>query len=92
MFLPINEISRQKRDIIFACFEGRQDNGKNFQPVVQIIAKMSFLDVAVKIPVGGRYDPNIDLAGFGITHALEFSLLQHPQQLYLNIRADLTGS
>jgi len=62
--LPIDEMSCQKRDVFFAYFEGRQDNGKDFQPVVQIISKISLLDAAVKIPVGGRHDPYIDLAGF----------------------------
>jgi len=62
--LPVDEMSRQKRDVFFTYFEGRQDNGKDFQPIVQIISKMPLLDAAVKIPVGGRHDPDIDLAGF----------------------------
>ena len=62
--LPIDEMSRQKWDVFFTFYERRQDNGKDFQPIVQIISKMSLLDAAVKIPIGGRHNSYIDLAGF----------------------------
>ena len=61
----------------------RQMNGDNVQAVIQVLAKAALSDPLEQVAVGGRDEPHIHTNRFRTAQALEFTLLQDPQQFRL---------
>jgi hypothetical protein len=57
--------------------------------VVEILAKAASAHRFGQIAVGGRHDAHVDLDGARAAHALEAALLQHAQQLGLQLGFEL---
>ena len=63
----------------------RQGDGEDVEPVVEILAKRAIADLALEIAVRRRDHPDVDLHRVGPAHALELALLQHAQELDLDL-------
>src|SRR5437773_10764737 len=79
----------QQWDIFRAFPQGWNVNRKNIQPVKQVFAKFSLLNHLLEFAIGGS-----DQAGIGVnspcaSQPLEFSLLEHAQQLGLKLERDV---
>src|SRR5215469_5670166 len=79
-----DEMCGQQCDIFTALTQRRNFNGKDPQPVVEILAKTALVNLPGQIAIGGGDHADIDLARMNIADAFEFLLLQHPQQLGLH--------
>ena len=55
------------------------------QPVIQILAKPLGLDFGHQVAIAGGDDAGVDADGLRVADALELALLQHPQQLDLQL-------
>ena len=60
------------------------------QPVEQVFSEFASLDQLNQIPVGGRYQANIEAYLTGAAYSRGFTLLNHTQQLGLNMQGQLT--
>ena len=69
--------------------QGRQLQGKHVQPVKQILAEAPGRHLVGKVTVGGGNNADIQVDQFGTAQALDFPLLQHPQQFRLQLDGHL---
>src|SRR5437762_9662515 len=79
----------QHWDIFRAFPQGWNVNRKNIQAVKQVFAKFPLLNHLSEVAIGGR-----DQAGIGVnspcaSQPLEFSLLEHTQQLGLQLDGNI---
>jgi hypothetical protein len=65
----------------------RQLDGHHVEPVIQIVAESAGRYLIFQILVGGGDDAGIDADGAAFADALELLLLQHAQQLDLQLGA-----
>src|SRR6185312_11647051 len=56
----------------------------NIETIIEVLAKRSLLQRRAQIAVGRGEQPHIHFERFGASQALELSLLEHPQELYLD--------
>ena len=77
---PLHEMPRQQRNVLPALAQGRHLDGKNIQTVKQIAAKFVIEHTFCQVSVGRGDQTNVDLDGAVAAQALEFLVLQHPQQ------------
>ncbi|MND77201.1 hypothetical protein D3C80_688690 [compost metagenome] len=82
---------RERGDVHRSVAQRRRLNRKHIQTKIQVFAKTLGLHFLPQITVGSRHDPYIHLAGPLLAHSLELPLLQHTQQLTLQIQRDLTN-
>ena len=75
----------QERDVPRSGTEWRQLEWEHVQPVEQILPKAACADLFGQILVGGGNHANVDLARDVLADALVLPLLQHAQQLRLQI-------
>ena len=54
--------------------------------VVQIFAKGAVVDHGAEVSVGGTHDADVGLQRLGAADALEFPILQHPEQFALQLQ------
>ena len=59
------------------------------EPVVEILAERALLDRLFEVAVGRRDQADVDPEGLHPAHALEFGLLDRPQELHLGLLGDL---
>ena len=71
------------------CRSGGIVMGKYIQPVEQVFPEPALPDLFLQVPVGGRYDPHIDLDGLWAAQPFEFSVLDDPKQLGLKFHRHL---
>src|SRR5690606_8114527 len=64
--------------------------GGALQPIVEIFAKASLADHGPEVAVGGGDDAHIDADTRLAAEAAQGAVLQHPQQVDLHPRAQLT--
>ena len=67
---------------------GRADR-KDVEPIEEIGPESPALHRGVEIPVGRRDDPHVHLDRGGPADPLELALLQHPEQLDLEIERQI---
>ena len=63
---------------------------KGVEPVEQVFSKLASLDQLNQIPIGGRYQANIEVHFTGAAYSRRFTLLNHTQQFGLNVQWQLT--
>ena len=80
----------QQQDVGAALAQRRNVQRVDRQPVVEIGAEAAFTDQFVESPIGGRDQPDIDLAGAIGAQALDLAVLQDPKQLGLDRQRQLT--
>ena len=76
-------------NIVPARTQGRQLQGKHVQPVKQVLAKAPRRHLVGELTVGGGNNADIQVDQFGTAQALNFPLLQHPQQFRLQLDGHL---
>ena len=75
----------QLGDVLAPLAQRRQVDRHHVQPVVQILAEPLGLDLGQQVAIAGGDDARIDADGLRIADALELALLQHAQQLDLQL-------
>ncbi len=76
----------QQRNILAPLAQGRQLDGKDVEPVVEVTAKALVLDHGEQIAVGSGHQPYIHRDRIAVAHPLQLVLLQYPQQFGLQIQ------
>ena len=77
-------------DIPRALAERGDLDGKHIEAVVEILAKVAFLNCLEKVAVRSGDDAHIDFDGFISSDAFEFPLLENAEELGLEGEGDLT--
>src|SRR5215210_5498673 len=83
------ESLREQRDVVAALAERRNAYGNHAEAVEQILAKRAGGSLHREVAIGRRDDAHVHLDGRGAAHPLELLLLEHPQELGLEIEPDL---
>ena len=86
---PHREPERQDRDILGAITQGRDQDRNRGQSVVQVLTECPLIGLGGEIAVRGRHDAHVHLDGRGAAHPLKLLLLQHAQQLGLQVESHL---
>src|SRR3989442_12327506 len=84
------EVSHQEGNVFRALGQWRNADGENIQPVVEVASKLPLFDHPLQVTVGRSYQPNVDFLGPCASQALEFSLLQDTQELWMKFQRDIT--
>src|SRR5207245_8304766 len=87
--MPVKQILDDQRYVLDPFTERRDMEGKDIEPVEQVLAELPLDDERLQILVGGADDPDVHLDVLVPTHPLEFPFLQDPQELHLHGRRDL---
>src|ERR1700733_1766849 len=85
------KVSDQQRNVLFPIAQRGKVDRKYIQPVVQVGAEFSAFDHCAQVTVGCRDQTCIGFQGSRASQTLEFSLLQDPQQLRLEVQWDLAN-
>src|SRR6266436_3041802 len=81
---------RDKRGNVLPPFsERRQQDGEDVQAIVQVTPKLTASYHLRQIPIGCSYQADIHFVGATTAQSLELLLLQHAQQLRLQLRRDV---
>src|SRR5690606_26613827 len=78
------ELPEQQFDVAPAFPQRRNINRYGAQPVVEVFAEFSFLDLLHQVDVGGGDNANVRLLHLGGSHLDEFTVLQHAEQTGLS--------
>ena len=70
-------------DVILTLPQGRDINGEDIQPVVEVLAESAFSHPGGKVSVRGGQDPYVDFPGNRAAQPLEFLFLQEAEQFCL---------
>ena len=81
---------RERNNVLAALAQGRKDDREDRESIVEVGAKSSGFYLDLEIAIGGGDDPHVDLARAIVTHPLELALLQHPQELRLQLERHLS--
>ena len=84
--MAFEEVARQRRDVLAAFAQRRQVDRHHVEAIVQVVAETAGLDLVFQELIGRRHDARIDADGAALADALELVLLQHAQQLDLQLR------
>ncbi len=83
------EMLYQQRDIFDPLAQRRQVNRDDAQAIEQVFAKGPGLDGFPQIAVAAGNDADVQLDAFLAAHLHEFPLLDHPQQLRLDVETQV---
>ena len=78
------EVLHERWDIAAAFTQRRDFNRENTQAIEKVLPEMASVDVLLQVAIARSDDTNIDLARACVADALQFLLLQNPQQLCLH--------
>ena len=81
----VEEVLHQQRDVLAPVTQSWQMQGEDVEPVVQVLAECSPLDLLGQVTRGGGHHADVDLGVLAVAQAADFSLLQHAQQLDLQV-------
>ncbi len=79
-----HEVPGQQGNVLAPLGQGRQPQGDDIQPVVQVEVEASGLGLHGQILVGGGDDPHVHGHVHGAAHAQKFAFLQHAQKPHLH--------
>ena len=85
----VEEMQGQRLDVLGALAQRRQLQGDDVEPVEEVFTESAGGDLCLEILVGGGEEADVDLAGAGRADGNELTLLQDPQQLGLQQRAEI---
>src|SRR2546430_16845036 len=77
-------------DVVGALAEGRQMQGDDVEPVVQVRAEAAALDLFLEITIGGGDETRIDGDRFGGTDGNDLEVLEDTQELGMSRRRRLS--
>ena len=76
----------ERRNIFFAVTQGRQMEGNDIQPVIQIVSESTRFNFLAQIPIGGSQYPYIGLHGFFPADPFKTVVLEKSEQKNLGGR------
>src|SRR6478672_11318650 len=79
----------QFRQVVEAFAERRHPNGDDVDPVVQVLAEPPLFGRLLDVDVGGHHQPEAGPNRLGAADPLDFPFLNGPQQLGLEIQAEV---
>ncbi len=77
----------QEGNILTALPQGRNVDGKDVEPEIEVFPEAFLPDELRQILIGRGDDPDVDLNGLNSPYPFHFLLLQHPQELGLSCKA-----
>ena len=86
----MDEVAEQERDVFFSFTQGRNIDGKHFEPVVEVFSEFSAFNEGDEIFVCCSDNSDINFPFLRFAHPLDFPFLQHTEELDLDQRADFT--
>jgi hypothetical protein len=86
----LKEMGDDERDVLASLTERRNVDRQDVQSVEEIFPEAMVGDLLHQVPIGGGDQPYIDVDRPGASDALEFMLLQHPQQFDLRIQGQIS--
>ena len=86
----LREVADERRDVVLALAQRRIHDRKHVEAVIQIAAKLFVRHHGDEVAVGRGHEPDVDADRPGAAKAFELLLLQHPQQLRLQLQGDVT--
>src|SRR5690606_37210249 len=86
---PLEEMARELHDVVAALAERRNVDREYAQAIVEVLAEASRGDLLLEIAVRRRDDPDVDRVRAVVADALELALLEHAQELALQLDRDL---
>ena len=84
-----HEMVHEQGDILPAGAQGRNGDREDIKAIKQVGAEATFGHFLGKVAIGGGDHPRIDFQGGGAANAFKLTLLQHAQQLGLQIQLQL---
>ena len=75
----------QGQDILGPLPQGRNVHGNDVESVIEIPAEGALGHLFFQIPVGGGHDAGVHRQGSGAADAVEPAVLEHGQQLHLEL-------
>ena len=84
--LGVGKTDRQLPYVFGALPQRWYADMKGVEPVKQVFSELASLDQLNQISVGSRYQANIEAHLTGTTYSRGFTLLNHAQQLGLNMQ------
>lgn len=72
-----DEMDGQLRNVFSPLTQRGNVKREDAESIVEILAKATGLDFLFQVSIRRGQDPNVHLAGAGLSHALELSLLEH---------------
>src|SRR6266478_7919751 len=86
---PVNEVPDERGNVLGALAQRRHVDGEDVEAVIEVVAETLLVDHRAEIAVRRRDQPHVHLDGLRPADALELLLLEHPQQLRLELERDL---
>ena len=80
---------RQQRNVAGALPQRRQADGDDAEAVKEVFPKGAALDGLAQVPVGGGDDADVQLDALLAAHLHELPLLDHPEELGLDVEAEI---
>ena len=83
----LQEVVDQQRNVVPAVSEGRDLDRDHVESVVEILPEAALPDRLLQVLVGSGQHPDIDRNGLRRADGLKGPVLQHPEQLHLEVGA-----
>ena len=80
-----HEVSSKNRDVLAALAQRRDHERNHVEPIEQILAKTTGLDLMLQALIGGRDDAHIHSHGHGCADRLETLFFENAQHLGLRL-------
>ncbi len=75
----------QRHDVRLALAQGRQTQTQHVEAIVEIFPKLAFMHQIQQLLLGGADEAHIDLHLLLVAHPAKYPVLQHPQELGLQM-------
>ncbi len=85
----MHEVRRQNGDVLATLAQGRQMQPHHVEAVEEVLAKLAIFHSQQQVLVGGGHDADVDLDLLCAADALETALLEHAQELDLEVGGQL---
>src|SRR6476659_6653565 len=79
-------MSRQQWDVFGPLAKRHHFDWKYIQTIIEIFAKPTGANLGAEIPIGGRYDANVNVFRLLVAHPLVLFFLKHTQELALQVQ------
>ena len=81
----VDEAPDEQRNVLGTLAQRRHINRKDVESVVEILPERIVGDTLLEVAVSGRDDSDVDVHGFRASEPFDLPLLEHAQQLDLNV-------
>src|SRR5258706_5442245 len=82
-------MAHQPRDVVPALAQGRQGERKNIESIIQVISESTLSHHLGQVAIRGGDETNVHANRPRAPQSLEFLLLEHAQQLWLQLQRNV---